>query len=83
MPKPPDRALRIILGIFSLLVAAGGLLFIFSGKPLVMRLFLSPPESEVSTLYTLHDEGNGRILSDAQPYAFFRLPRSSPQRGHR
>ena len=52
MPKPPDRALRIIL-IFSLLAAAGGLLFIFSGKPLVMRLFLSPPESEVSTLLVL------------------------------
>jgi len=50
MPKPPDRALRIILGIFSLLAAAGGLLFTFSGKPLVMRLFLGPPESEVSTL---------------------------------
>ncbi len=50
MPRPPYRALRIILGIFSLLASAGGLLFIFSGKPLVMRLFLGPPESEVSTL---------------------------------
>ena len=63
MPRPPDRALRIILGIFSLLVAAGGLLFIFSGKPLVMRLFLSPPESEVSTLYTLHAGGFSLMLS--------------------
>ncbi len=50
MPSPPYRALRIILGIFSLLAAAGGLLFIFSGKPLIMGLFLGPPESEVSTL---------------------------------
>ena len=50
MPTPPYRALRIILGIFSALAAAGGLLLIFSGRPLVMRLFLRPPESEVSTL---------------------------------
>ncbi len=50
MSRPPYRALRIVLGIFSLLAAAGGLLFIFSGKPLMMRLFLRPPESEVSTL---------------------------------
>jgi hypothetical protein len=40
----------MILGIFSLLAAAGGLLFIFGGKPLIMRLFLGPPDSEVSTL---------------------------------
>ncbi len=50
MPRPPYRALRIILGIFSLLASTGGLLIIFSGKPLMMRLFLRPPESEVSTL---------------------------------
>ena len=47
---PPYPALRIILGIFSLLTAAGGLVLIFSGKPVIMRLFLRPPESEVSTL---------------------------------
>lgn len=50
MSKPAYRALRIILAIFSLLAAAGGLLIIFSGKPLMLRLFLRPPESEVSTL---------------------------------
>jgi len=50
MPRPPYRALRIILAIFSLLTAAGGLVLIFSGKPIIMRLFLRPPESEVSTL---------------------------------
>jgi hypothetical protein len=50
MPRPPYRALRIILGIFSLLTAAGGLVLIFSSKPIIMRLFLRPPESEVSTL---------------------------------
>ena|SRR5215469_1754929 len=50
MPGSPYRALRIILGIFSALTAIGGFVIIFSGKPLTMRLFLRPPESEVSTL---------------------------------
>ena len=50
MSNPPHRALRIILGIFSLFTAAAGLLIVFSGKPLVMRLFLRPPETEISTL---------------------------------
>ena len=50
MSNPPYRALRIVLGIFSFLAAVAGLLFIFSGKPVALRLFLRPPESEVSTL---------------------------------
>ena len=50
MSGPPYRALRIVLGIFSLLGAAGGLVLIFSGSALMLRLFLRPPESEVSTL---------------------------------
>jgi len=32
MAKPPYRALRIVLRIFSILIAAGTLLMIFSGK---------------------------------------------------
>ena len=50
MSNPPHRALRIILGIFSLFTAAAGLLIVFSGRSLVMRLLLRPPETEVSTL---------------------------------
>jgi hypothetical protein len=50
MPRTPHRALRIVLGVFALLTAAAGLLVILSGKPLVIRLFLSPPEAEISTL---------------------------------
>jgi hypothetical protein len=42
MATSPNRALRIVLGIFSLLAAVGGLLMIFSGKPLMTRLFLHP-----------------------------------------
>jgi hypothetical protein len=50
MPNPPYRALRIILGIVSVFTAAAGLLIVFSGRSLVMRLLLRPPETEVSTL---------------------------------
>src|SRR5712692_7889750 len=53
MAGRPYRALRIMLRIFSLFAALVGLVFIFSGKPLMMRLFLNPPESEVSTLLLL------------------------------
>ena len=50
MANPPYRALRIILGIVSVFTAAVGLLIVFSGRSLVMRLLLRPPETEVSTL---------------------------------
>src|SRR5713226_5065206 len=50
MSSPPYRALRILLWIFALLGGAGGLLLIFGNKPLIVRLFLHPPDSEVSTL---------------------------------
>src|SRR6266446_751026 len=50
MSNPPYRALPIILGIVSVFTAAAGLLLVFTGKPLLMRLLLSPPETEVSTL---------------------------------
>lgn len=50
MSNPPYRALRIILGIVSVFTAAVGLLLVFSGKPLLMRLLLRPPETEVSSL---------------------------------
>jgi hypothetical protein len=50
MSNPPYGALRIILGIVSVFTAAAGLLIVFSGRSLVMRLLLRPPETEVSTL---------------------------------
>jgi hypothetical protein len=50
MPGPPHRALRIFLRVFSLLAALGGLLMIFAEKPLIVQIFLRPPEGEVSTL---------------------------------
>src|SRR5260370_20485868 len=50
MSKPPYRVLRIVLGFLSLLLAVAGILLIFSSKPLIMRMFMHPPESEISTL---------------------------------
>jgi len=50
MSKPPYRVLRIVLGFLSLLLAVAGVLLIFSSKPLIMRMFMHPPESEISTL---------------------------------
>jgi hypothetical protein len=62
MPSPPHRALRILLFIFSLGAAAAGLLMILGGKPLIVHLFLRPPESEVSTLLLLTLKEMGGIL---------------------
>ena len=50
MSKPPYRGLRIVLGFLSLLLAVGGIVLIFGSKPLVMRMFMHPPDSEISTL---------------------------------
>ena len=63
MPEPPYRALRIFLRVFSLLAVVGGLLMIFAGKPLIVRIFLGPPEGEVSTLLlSLLKEMGGIVL---------------------
>ena len=50
MSKPPYRVLRIVLGFLCLLLAIAGILLIFSSKHLVMRMFMHPPDSEISTL---------------------------------
>ena len=51
MSTPPYRPLRVVLGFLSLLLAIGGVLMIFSSKSLIMRVFMHPPESEISTLF--------------------------------
>ena len=64
MPEPPYRALRIPLRVFSLLAALGGLLMIFAEKPLIARIFLRPPEGELSTLLlSLLKEMGGMALT--------------------
>ncbi len=64
MPRPPYRTLRIVLRVFSFLVAFGSLLMIFAGKPLILRIFLRPPEGEVSTLllFLLKETGGFALM---------------------
>jgi hypothetical protein len=63
MLGPPHRALGIFLRVFSPLAALGGLLMIFAEKPLIVRIFLRPPEAEVSTLLlSLLKETGGMAL---------------------
>jgi len=62
MSRAPYRGLRIILGVFSLLTAVGGIVIIFSNKPMIMRLFLRPPESEVSTLLLIVTKEMGGLI---------------------
>src|SRR5260370_17337972 len=50
MSGPPYRALRVVLGFLSVVMAMGGVLLIFRSKPLIMRVFMHPPEFEISTL---------------------------------
>ena len=62
MPRSSYRALRILLGLISALTAALGLLMIFGSKPLMARLFLRPPEPELSTLLLAAMKEMGGIL---------------------
>ncbi len=71
MAGRPHRALRIILGIFSIVAAVAGVVFIFGGKPLTMRLFLNPPESEVTTLLLLTMKEMGGLVLMLSAMLFF------------
>jgi hypothetical protein len=50
MSRPPYRGLSLGLRIVSVLIAVGGLFMILSSKSLILRVFMHPPEAEVSTL---------------------------------
>ena len=64
MFEPPYRALRILLGLFSLLAAIGGLVLIFADRSLMVRILLRPPEGEVSILVvSLLKEMGGMVLT--------------------
>lgn len=63
MPGTSYRALRIILGLLSVFACVAGLVMIVGGQPLIIRLLLRPPESEVSTLLlVMFKEMGGLIL---------------------
>jgi hypothetical protein len=76
MSKPPFRALRIVLGFLSVLMVAGGGLLIFSSKPLIARLFLHPPEAEISTLllFTLKEMGGFALMLSVMLFLASRDP---------
>src|SRR5207245_10410735 len=62
MSEPPYRALRIVLGFLSLLLALGSLLLIFSSRGLILRVFMHPLESAISTLLLPAVREMGRIV---------------------
>ena len=62
MPEPDYRALRIVLRVISVLLVVGSLFMIFSSKALLMRAFLRPPETEVSTLLLFVVKEMGGIM---------------------
>jgi hypothetical protein len=76
MSKPPYRALQIVLGFLALLMFTGGLLLIFSSKPVVARLFLHPPEAEISTLllFTLKEMGGFALMLSVMLFLASRDP---------
>jgi hypothetical protein len=76
MPNTPYRALRVVLGVVSLLAAVVGLLMIFSGKSLLIKLFLNPPESEISTLLlgTIKELGGFALMLSVMVFFAYRDP---------
>ena len=76
MSKPPYRVLRIVLGFLSLVLAVGGVLLIFGSKPLIARLFLHPPEAEISTLllFTLKEMGGFVLMLSVMLFLASRDP---------
>ena len=76
MAIAPYRALRVVLGLMSLLAAVAGLLLIFSGRPLMIRLFMRPPESEISTLllFTMKEMGGFALMLSLILFFAYRDP---------
>jgi hypothetical protein len=62
MSKPPYRVLQGLLWIFSVLSAIGALFMILASRELIVRVFLHPPESEVSTLLLFLLKETGGIV---------------------
>ena len=76
MSEPPYRALRVVLGFLSLVMAIGGVILIFSSKPLILGLFLHPPDKEISTLFlfTLKDMGGFALMLAVMIFVAARNP---------
>jgi hypothetical protein len=76
MSRPPYRALQVALRIFSVLLAIGALFMIFSSRASVVRVFLHPPEVQVSTLllFVLKEMGGIVLMVSAMLFLASRDP---------
>ena len=76
MSRPPYRALQVTLRIFSVLLAIGALFMIFSSRAIVVRVFLHPPEVQVSTLllFVLKEMGGIVLMVSAMLFLASRDP---------
>ena len=76
MSQSRDRALQVVLGFLSLVLAIGGTFMILSTKPLIMRMFMHPPESEISTLLlaTLKEMGGLALMVSVMLFLASRDP---------
>jgi hypothetical protein len=76
MANQPYRTLRVLLVVLSLMAATGGFLMILGGRSLVTRLFLNPPELEISTLFlfTLKEIGGLALMLSLLLYFAWRDP---------
>jgi hypothetical protein len=76
MSQPTHRVLSVALRIFSVLLAIGGLFMIFGSRGLVIRVFLHPPEAEVSTLllFVLKEMGGMVLMVSAMLFLASRDP---------
>lgn len=71
MSSPPYRALRVVLGFLSLVLAVGGMFMILSNKLLILRMFMHPPESQISTLLLAALKEMGGIVLMVSVMLFF------------
>ncbi len=76
MSQPPYRALQITLRIFSVLLVVGALFMILGSREVVVRVFMHPPEAEVSTLllFLLKEMGGFVLMVSAMLFRASRDP---------
>jgi hypothetical protein len=76
MSQPPYRALQVTLRIFSVLLVVGALFMILGSREFVIRVFMHPPEAEVSTLllFLLKEMGGIVLMVSAMLFRASRDP---------
>jgi hypothetical protein len=76
MSQPPHRLLKVALRTVSVLLTIGALFMICASRTLVVRMFLHPPEAEISTLllFLLKETGGLALMVSAMLYLASRDP---------